>query len=64
MKTHKTIKKPVAPTIKALEVGESSTFPVTRYSVVSSSIYMVETTTGRKFTREKVNKSVVVTRVN
>lgn len=64
MKTQEKAKKPIAPTIKALEIGESSTFPIHRYSAVNSSIYMTELSTGRKFTREKVNTSVVVTRVN
>ena len=64
METKSKSKTPVAPKIKELRKGESTSFPANRYNTVNSSIYMVELATGKKFIREKNGDSLNVTRLS
>lgn len=62
---NKIFKKPIAPTLKSMEIDEKVDFSTKQYSSLNAAISTVSTETGKKFTRKKVSKEVVeVTRLN
>lgn len=57
-----TNKKPVSPTLKAANIGEVVSFPLSRLSVVKSTCVTLATETGRKF-KTAINREEKVIKV-